>query len=107
MMEYKGYIAGPIEFDQEDNTFSGIVSGLRDVIHFEGSTAKELARSFRDSIDSYLELCAESGKEPDRPFNGKILVRTEPELHRKAVMRATSEGLSLSRWISRQIESAP
>jgi predicted HicB family RNase H-like nuclease len=107
MMEYKGYVAGPIEFDQEDNTFSGIVSGLRDVIHFEGSTAKELARSFRDSIDSYLELCHESGKEPDRPFNGKILVRTEPELHRKAVLRAASEGMSLSRWISRQIESAP
>ena len=40
---------------------------LRNVIHFEGATAKELARSFRDSIDSYLELCDETGKEPDRP----------------------------------------
>jgi predicted HicB family RNase H-like nuclease len=107
MMEYKGFLAGPIDFDQEENTFSGIVAGLRDVIHFEGSTAKELARSFRDSIDSYLELCAETGKQPDRPFNGKILLRTEPELHRKAALRAAVEGVSLSRWISRQIETAP
>ena len=52
MMEYKGYAAGPIDFDPEDNTFSGTVAGLRDVIHFEGSTAKELARAFRESIDS-------------------------------------------------------
>jgi predicted HicB family RNase H-like nuclease len=46
------------------------------------------------------------GQQPDRPFNGKILVRTEPELHRKAALYAAVEGVSLSRWISRQIESA-
>ncbi len=107
MMEYKRYLAGPIDFDPEENTFSGTVSGLKDVIHFEGTTAKELARAFRESIDSYLDLCAETGQQPDRPFNGKILVRTEPELHRKAALRAAVEGVSLSRWITRQIESAP
>ena len=106
MMEYRGYAAGPIEFDPDENTFSGTVAGLRDVIHFEGSTARELTRAFRDSIDTYLEYCAEEGKEPDRPFNGKILVRTEPALHRKAVLRAAAEGVSLSQWISQQIESA-
>ena len=107
MMEYKGYLAGPIDFDPEDNTFSGTVAGLKDVIHFEGTTARELARAFRESIDSYLEFCTETGQKPDRPFNGKILVRTEPDLHRKAALRAAVEGVSLSRWISRQIESAP
>ncbi|MGA7343878.1 MAG: hypothetical protein WBE72_19165 [Terracidiphilus sp.] len=61
MMEYKGCLSGPIDFDPEDNTFSGTVAGLRDVIHFEGSTARELSRAFRESIDSYLELCAETG----------------------------------------------
>jgi predicted HicB family RNase H-like nuclease len=92
MMEYKGYVAGPIDFDPEEKTFSGIVAGLRDVIHFEGQTATELEHAFRESIDS--------------PFNGKILLRTDPELHRKAVLRAAVEGVSLSRWISRQIENA-
>jgi predicted HicB family RNase H-like nuclease len=106
MMEYKGYSAGPIDFDPEDSTFSGTIAGLRDVIHFEGTMARQLSRAFRGSIDSYLELCAETGEKPDRPFNGKILARTEPELHRKAVLRAAVEG-SLSQWISRQIESAP
>ena len=106
MMEYKGYAAGPIEFNPEENTFSGTVAGLRDVIHFEGSTAKELAKAFRESIEAYLGFCAERGQSPDRPFNGKILVRTEPAMHRKAAMRAAAEGLSLSQWITRQIESA-
>jgi predicted HicB family RNase H-like nuclease len=107
MMEYKGYTAGPIDFDSEDGTFSGTVAGLRDVIHFEGTTARGLKRSFRDSIESYLALCAQTGQEPDRPFNGKILLRTDPELHRKAVLRAAAEGVSLSRWISQQIENVP
>jgi predicted HicB family RNase H-like nuclease len=107
MMEYKGYTAGPIDFDAKESTFSGTVAGLKDVIHFEGSTAKELARAFRESVDSYLEYCAEKGQQPDRPYNGKILVRTDPELHRKAALHAAAEGVSLSRWISRQIESAP
>jgi predicted HicB family RNase H-like nuclease len=106
MMEYKGYTAGPIEFHPEEGTFSGTVAGLLDVIHFEGSSARELTRAFRDSIDSYLEFCAEKGQQPDRSFNGKILVRTEPALHRKAALRAAAEGVSLSQWISRQIESA-
>jgi predicted HicB family RNase H-like nuclease len=107
MMDYKGYIPGPIDFDPAEKTFSGTVPGLRDVIHFGGRTAAELERAFRESIKSYLELCAENGQQLDRPFNGKILVRTEPELHRKAALRAAVEGVSLSRWISRQVESAP
>jgi hypothetical protein len=61
MMEYKGYAAGPIDFDPGDKTFSGTVAGLRDVVHFEGRTATELERAFRDSIESYLGLCVESG----------------------------------------------
>jgi len=105
-MEYKAYHAGPIDFDPDDGTFSGVVLGLRDVIHFEGANAEELLASFRAGIDDYLALCLERGEEPDRPFNGKILVRTEPDLHRKAVIRAAAEGVSLSQWISRQIEAA-
>jgi predicted HicB family RNase H-like nuclease len=106
MIEYKGYVAGPIDIDPEDGTLSGTVAGLRDVIHFEGATAADLAQAFRDSIDAYLDLCTERGTDPDRPFNGKILVRTQPDLHRKAALRAAAEGVSISQWISRQIETA-
>jgi len=77
------------------------------VIHFEGSNAQELWDSFRGSIDEYLTICAEKGRSPDKPFSGKILVRTEPELHRKAALRAAAEGISLSQWIARQIDAAP
>jgi len=105
-MKYKGYEAGPIDFDADEGTFSGVVVGLKDVIHFEGTTADGLKDSFQAGIDDYLALCAERGEEPDRPFNGKILLRTEPALHRKAASRAAADGVSLSQWIARQIEAA-
>ena len=105
-MEYKAYMAGPIDFDAEEGIFSGVVLGLKDVIHFEGSNATELRASFEGGIDDYLAYCAERGEQPDRPFNGKILVRTEPELHRKAAIRAAAEGASLSQWIAQLIAAA-
>jgi predicted HicB family RNase H-like nuclease len=105
-MIYKGYEAGPIDFDPDDGIFSGVVLGLKDVIHFEGATADELTDSFQVSIDDYLALCAERNEQADRPFNGKILVRTEPALHRKAAIRAAADGVSLSQWIARRIEAA-
>jgi predicted HicB family RNase H-like nuclease len=106
MMQYKGYVAGPIDFDADEKVLSGTVAGLRDVIHFEGATADDLYQAFKDSIDEYLAYCAERGEAPDRPFSGKILLRTDPALHRKAALRAAAAGLSLSQWISQQIDAA-
>jgi predicted HicB family RNase H-like nuclease len=56
MLEYKGYI-GNIEAD--DSAFAGRVSGLRDVVTFEGQTVAEVEQAFRDSIDDYLVFCME------------------------------------------------
>ena len=105
-MEYKGYRAGPIDFDAENGRFFGVVLATSGVIHFEGRSAKALLASFRERIDAYLALCAERGEEPDRPFSGELTIQTEPVLHRKAAIRAAAEGISLNQWISRQIEIA-
>ena len=59
-----GYPAGPIGFDPEDNTFSGTVASRE--------RRRGNCPAFRESIDSYLEHCNETGRQPDRPFNGKI-----------------------------------
>jgi predicted HicB family RNase H-like nuclease len=102
MLEYKGYI-GTVEAD--GGTFLGRVVGLRDVVTFEGGTFAEVEQAFRDSIEDYLAFCAERGEAPDRPHNGKILLRVSPETHRRAATRAQAEGISLNQWIARRIES--
>jgi predicted HicB family RNase H-like nuclease len=103
MLEYKGYF-GTIE--AEDGAFAGRVAGLRDVITFEGVTFAQVERAFRNSVEDYLAFCAERGEPPDRPYSGKIPLRVDPELHRRAAARAEAEGLSLNQWIARRIKAA-
>lgn len=105
MMEYKGYI-GHVEFDDEAGIFHGEVINLRDVITFQGETVEELRTAFRDSIEDYIEFCAERGEEPERPFSGKFTVRISPELHRKLYVQAKLQNKSLNGWVSELFEDS-
>ncbi|MCC7274427.1 MAG: type II toxin-antitoxin system HicB family antitoxin, partial [Alphaproteobacteria bacterium] len=82
------------------------VAGLRDVVHFSGDSAASLEEAFRGSIDDYLASCAERGEEPDRAYSGSVPLRINPQLHRKAALRAAAEGISLNQWLARRIEAA-
>ncbi|MGB0293172.1 MAG: type II toxin-antitoxin system HicB family antitoxin [Luteolibacter sp.] len=101
-MKYKGY-CGSVRFDDEADIFHGEVTGLRDVITFQGSTVDEVKTAFRESVDDYLEFCASRGEEPDKPYSGRFLLRVDPELHRKLVELSTDEGESLNNWIASRL----
>ena len=99
MLKYKGYL-GRAELDDEAGLFHGEVLGLKDVITFQGRSVDEIEQAFRDSIDDYLEFCADRGEEPDQVFSGRLMLRLPPELHRKAWLGARREGKSLNQWIT-------
>ena len=67
-MEYKGYNA-TVEFDDEAGIFHGEVALVRDVITFQGTSVDELRQAFRDSVEDYLEWCAERGEEAEKPLS--------------------------------------
>jgi predicted HicB family RNase H-like nuclease len=98
MIEYKGY-TGVFEFDPSVDAFHGRVIGLQDVVTFEGRSIDELRHEMEASVDDYLELCEEVGKEPERPYRGEFLVRTTPEVHRAVATAAEAEGVSLNAWV--------
>jgi predicted HicB family RNase H-like nuclease len=102
MIEYKGY-TGVFEFDPSIEAFQGRVVGLQDVVTFQGTSLEELRREMAESLEDYLELCAEVGKEPERPYRGEFLVRTTPELHRAATIEAEAAGMSLNAWVEATI----
>ena len=106
MMEHRGYTAGPITFDDEAGIFHGEVAGLRDVITFQGRDAEELVRAFRESVDDYLEFCAERREEPERPCSRELIIRGEPELHRRIAERAAEEGMSVDQWAATVLRRA-
>jgi predicted HicB family RNase H-like nuclease len=102
MIEYKGY-TGVIEFDPSIDAFHGRVVGLQDVVTFQGRSLDELRLEMAESVEDYLDLCAEAGKDPERPYRGEFLVRTTPELHRDAATKAAASGLSLNAWVEAAI----
>jgi len=104
MMEYKGYI-GKVEIDEEVGILYGEVINVRDVITFEGTTVEEVQRAFRESVDDYLEFCAQRGESPEKPFSGKFVVRLPAELHRKAYIQAKLKDKSLNSWITEILQS--
>ena len=99
MKLYKGY-SGSIEFDSEDMVFHGRVVGIRDIVTFEAENAGELLQAFHDSVDDYLAFCKERGVEPQKPYSGKLALRTTPEIHALLSRAATSDGKSINQWIS-------
>ena len=104
-MEYKGY-TGIVEFDDEADIFHGEVANLRDVITFQGRSVDELREAFEGSVDDYLAWCIERGKEPDKPFSGKFMVRVAPETHRDISTAAQKSGKSLNAWVADNLASA-
>ena len=102
-MRYKSYSA-IIEVDDEAGIIFGRVLGLRDVITFQGETVAEARKSFEDSVDFYLEMCAERGENPEKPFSGKFILRVSPELHRSLAVEAEARETSLNALAETAIE---
>ena len=104
-MEYKGYV-GSVEFSEEDTLVFGKVLGIRALISYEGTNAAELVADFHGAVDDYLELCAQSGTEPERAYKGSFNVRISPELHKQAVIAAMSHNMSLNSFVETSIQKA-
>lgn len=104
-LTYKGYSAR-IEFDEDDEIFTGRIAGINDVVGFHGESVAELKTAFREAVDDYIETCSHAGRAPQKPFSGKVMFRISPETHRKAAVAAELAGKSLNAWAEEVLEKA-
>lgn len=102
MLKYKGY-TGYVVFDDEARIFHGEVAALKAVITFQGTTVDEIEQAFKDSIEDYLEWCEKRGKDPEKPYSGKLNLRMPPDLYAKVVANAAQEGLSINSYILKRL----
>lgn len=105
MIEYGGYRA-VVRLDDDAGFFHGEVIDTRDVITFQGTSVAELHRAFKDSVEEYLAVCAERGRNPDKPYSGKVALRLTPALHRAATAAAQAANKSLNAWLAETVERA-
>lgn len=104
-MHYNGYEA-VVDFDEEAEIFHGEVINMRDVITFQGTSAAELKQALAESVEDYIAFCKERGEEPEKPFSGQFVVRTDPKIHKAVSSAAQREGISLNKWVSTALERA-
>jgi predicted HicB family RNase H-like nuclease len=105
VLKYKGY-HGSTEYSLEDDCLHGRLLGINDVITYEGNSVKEIKAAFKDSVDDYLTFCKETGKEPNKPYSGKVMFRIDPQVHAKAALAAQLKGISLNQWAEEVLREA-
>ena len=68
---------------------------------FQASRLEDIERAFHESVDDYLEFCAARGERPDKPYSGKLVFRTTPELHRQLAITAELENTSINQLLEK------
>ena len=102
LLTYKDY-TGSVEYSAEDDIFYGKIEFITDTVLYEGKSVEELKENFIEAIKDYIEACSEIGKEPQKPFKGRILTRINPELHKKAALIALQRRISLNKFVESAI----
>jgi predicted HicB family RNase H-like nuclease len=96
-IQYNGYQAN-IVYEAEDDLLIGHIMHINDIIGFHGTSLEEMKVAFKEAVDDYLEYCQKIGKEPNKPFSGKVMFRIDPAIHAKAALAAQLKGVSLNQW---------
>lgn len=105
MLKYKGYTA-KVTFSDADGCLTGKVMGIADSVTFEGKSVEEIRKAFHVALADYISYCEKSGKKPERPYSGKLMVRLTPERHRAVAFAAEAAGQSINEVIASAIDNA-
>lgn len=97
-LRYKGYSA-IIEFSAKDECLVGHIAGINDVIGLHADSVAAIWQVFHETVDDYLATCAKVGREPNKPYSGKVTLRLPQELHARLAVQAEANGSSLNNWL--------
>ncbi|MEY4333670.1 MAG: hypothetical protein RLZZ196_2413 [Bacteroidota bacterium] len=102
-LSYKGFI-GSVCYSDEDGVLYGKIEGINDLVTYESKEVSDLVKQFRISVDEYIESCKHFNKPLLKSFKGSFNVRVKPDVHQKAAMLATMQGISLNQLVQKAIE---
>ena len=97
LMNYKGFTAR-VEFSSDDNVFVGRLTGIDDIVMFEGENVDELKIAFQEAVDFHIEVCEKTGKSAKKNYSGKLLFRLPNKLHEEIAAAASRRGKSINEW---------
>jgi len=93
---YKNYTADA-KYSAEDGCYIGHIAGINDIVGFQFDSMAEAEKTFRESVDDYLDACREMGKNPDKPIR-TLSLRVSPKVHASVATAAKRRGQSINGW---------
>jgi len=93
---YKNYTAS-VKYSAEDGCYIGHIAGINDIVGFQFDSMAEAEKTFRESVDDYLQACREMGKNPDKPIR-TLSLRVSPKVHASVATAAKRRGQSINGW---------
>ena len=95
---------GTAELDVERSVCHGKILFVQDLVAYESDEIRGLQSAFEEAVKDYIETCEAIGKEPQRALRGSFNVRTSPQLHRMALVRAVCDGVTLNEVVNRSMD---
>src|SRR3989338_8302015 len=94
--------------DDEEDAYEAALPKFPHV-HAYGDDAKELNDGVIAALEFELECLEKAGKTPPTPdkkssFNGKILLRVNPEIHKELFSQALAHNLSLNKYFESKLK---
>lgn len=62
-------LCGPIEYSDEDGLFVGLITGIKDLVGFHGTSVAELRGAFQGAEVDYLETCVRLDRVAQKPYS--------------------------------------
>ena len=96
-----------ITFSEEDKEYVGLCAEFPGLSWLSG-TPEAALKGIRKLVGEVLEDMQKEGEIIPEPiackkYSGKFLVRVPPSVHKKLVIQATEEGISLNRLVSSKL----
>ncbi|MGH8474876.1 MAG: type II toxin-antitoxin system HicB family antitoxin [Methylococcales bacterium] len=104
-MTYQGY-AARIEYSDGDRCFVGHIAGINDIVGFHGESVSQLRKAFEEAVEDYLATCVRLGRDPQKPYSGKLMLRIPPDLHAAVAVAAEVSGKSINQWAAEKFADA-
>ncbi len=104
-LHHRGYRA-KVTFEADSDVFVGRLVGITDIITFEADTVAELKTAFVEAVEDYLQHCKNIGKQPQKNYSGKVMLRINPELHRKLAEMAELNHTSINEFAEKALQQS-
>ena len=104
-----GHYTYRAEWSAEDGEYVGLCAEFPSLSWLEPSAHKAIAgvEKLVGEVVADMTANGEAVPEPlsERRYNGKVFIRTTPELHRRLTIEAAEQGVSVNQWVVQRLSS--